>query len=236
MPPKCSKCSTLYVLESHQIGTALYITWGRWRGILHHVTNSHAWLTSEGDAPAHCEHEPLTATDKRWFVPDSPAHVTLRCVVLNKRFMNTLKYYVNFRHTGALEAFHNHILMYAAKRFAFSFPVYRARNFLAAIDYQKHKDLPLKTNSKGHTVYHTVFNKRGKKWTIVPERQPKHYKYIVNLQDTIICACIEDELPKARKRGIKPDNPRNIAPNIATVPAPPTSELVARHRTRFRKS
>ena len=27
MPPKCSKCSTLYVLESHQIGTALYITW-----------------------------------------------------------------------------------------------------------------------------------------------------------------------------------------------------------------
>ena len=49
--------------------------------------------------------------------------------------------------------------------------------------------------------------------------------YIVSLQETIICACIEDELPKARKRGIKPDNPRNIAPNIATVPAPPTSEL-----------
>ncbi|KAI0217261.1 hypothetical protein LSAT2_030882 [Lamellibrachia satsuma] len=97
-----------------------------------------------------------------WFVTDSPAHVALRRVVLNKRFMNTLKYYVNFRHTGALEAFHNHILMYAAKRFAFSFPVYRARNFLAAIDYQKHKDLPLKTNSKGHTVYHKVVNKREK--------------------------------------------------------------------------
>ncbi|KAI0216468.1 hypothetical protein LSAT2_031509 [Lamellibrachia satsuma] len=105
------------------------------------------------------------------------------------------------------------------------FPVYQARNVLAAIDYQKHKDLPLKTNSKGHTVYHKVFNKRGKNWTIVPERQLKHYEYIVSLQETIICACIEDELPKARKRGIKPDNPRNIAPNIATGPAPPTSEL-----------
>ena len=58
----------------------------------------------------------------------------------------------------------------------------------------------------------------------------------VSLQETIICACIEDELPKARKRGIKPDNPRNIAPNIATVPAPPISELVARHRTRFTKT
>ena len=70
----------------------------------------------------------------------------------------------------------------------------------------------------------------------MPERQLKHYEYIVSLQETIICACIEDELPKARKRGIKPDNPRNIAPNIATVPAPPTSELVARHRTRFTKT
>ena len=67
----------------------------------------------------------------------------------------------------------------------------------------------------------------------MPEGQLKHYEYIVSLEETIIYACIEDELPKARNRGIKPDNPRNIAPNIATVPAPPTSELVARHRTRF---
>ena len=63
----------------------------------------------------------------------------------------------------------------------------------------------------------------------MPERQLKHYEYIVSLQETIFCACIEDELPKARKCGIKPANPRNIAPNIATVPAPPTSELVARY-------
>ena len=84
--------------------------------------------------------------------------------------------------------------------------------------------------------YHKVFNKRGKNWIIVPEGQLKHYEYIVSLEETIICACIEDELPKARNRGIKPDNPRNIAPNIATVPAPPTSELVARHRTRFTKT
>ena len=70
----------------------------------------------------------------------------------------------------------------------------------------------------------------------MPEGQLKHYEYIVSLEETIICACIEDELPKARNRGIKPDNPRNIAPNIATVPAPSTSELVARHRTRFTKT
>ncbi len=34
-----------------------------------------------------------------------------------------------------------------------SFPVYRARNYLAAIDYQLHKDRALKLDSKGKPVY-----------------------------------------------------------------------------------
>ena len=45
---------------------------------------------------------------------------------------------ISFRSTAELENFQNHILMYASKRFAYSPPVYRARNLLAALDYNEH--------------------------------------------------------------------------------------------------
>ncbi|KAJ8019097.1 hypothetical protein HOLleu_42534 [Holothuria leucospilota] len=45
-----------------------------------------------------------------------------------------------FKRTGLLGNFQSHILAYASKRFAYSYLMYKARNLLAAIDYQKHKD------------------------------------------------------------------------------------------------
>ena len=47
-----------------------------------------------------------------------------------------------FRSTADLEGFNQHILMYAAKRFSYTPPVYRVRNLLAAIDHNKHADRP----------------------------------------------------------------------------------------------
>ncbi len=43
-----------------------------------------------------------------------------------------------YRSTTVLESSHNHILMYAGKRFGFSPPVYGARVLLAALDYNRH--------------------------------------------------------------------------------------------------
>ncbi|KAH3725108.1 hypothetical protein DPMN_050938 [Dreissena polymorpha] len=46
----------------------------------------------------------------------------------------------NFRSTADIEGFHQHILMYCAKRYAYTPPVYRARNLLAALDNNMNVD------------------------------------------------------------------------------------------------
>ena len=53
------------------------------------------------------------------------------------------------RTTSQLESFQNHILMYAGKRFAFSYETYEARTFLAALDYNHHNSRPVHVNNKG---------------------------------------------------------------------------------------
>ena len=113
-------------------------------GILHHVANEHEWVLEEGVNGGQCAHAPLTEAErnKPWLKKDSAAHSALAKIVLDKRFLNTIPCFINFRysaaqpyklynciqyiliecsfflfrHTGFLESFHNHILMYAAKR------------------------------------------------------------------------------------------------------------------------
>ncbi|PIK35765.1 hypothetical protein BSL78_27409 [Apostichopus japonicus] len=109
-----------------------------WRGILHHVVGDHEWALGDGVSPACCQHGPLPASQKD-LEPDSPAHAALREIVLDMNLIRNIKYYTKFRHTSALENFQSHVLVYAAKRFAYGPPSYKARNLLAGIDYQHHK-------------------------------------------------------------------------------------------------
>lgn len=74
-----------------------YYSQARWRGALHHVTNKLEWTLRDGAGPAACEHEPLEEQDKPWLTTDSKPHERLRDIVLDKRLLNNLKYYVNFR-------------------------------------------------------------------------------------------------------------------------------------------
>ncbi len=62
-------------------------------------------------------------------------------------------HFVFHRSTADLEAFQNHILMYAGKRFSFSPPVYEARTLLAALDYNQHVGRPLKRTADGRLMY-----------------------------------------------------------------------------------
>lgn len=51
-----------------------------------------------------------------------------------------------------IEVFNNLILMYFAKRFAYSPAAYRARNLVAAIDNDFHVDRPPRGNRKGEVM------------------------------------------------------------------------------------
>ncbi|CAK6965704.1 uncharacterized protein LOC127935809 [Scomber scombrus] len=57
--------------------------------------------------------------------------------------------FLKFLLTAELESFHNHILMYASKRFSFSLPVYAAQTMLAGLDYNHHIHRPAKRKANG---------------------------------------------------------------------------------------
>ena len=64
----------------------------KWLGLLHHVVDEHEWMLGE------CDHRELDQDrQKPWLKKGSPAHNTLRDLIMNKYFMNTFVHYVNFR-------------------------------------------------------------------------------------------------------------------------------------------
>ncbi|XP_061186901.1 uncharacterized protein LOC133195031 [Saccostrea echinata] len=80
---------------------------GKWIGILHHTVNVHTWVLPYSDINE-CNHAPLTEEPtKGWLEKDSPAHVALREIVLDKRLQNNVTYYLNCRSTAELENFQN---------------------------------------------------------------------------------------------------------------------------------
>jgi hypothetical protein len=72
---------------------------GVWRGILHHVINEHEWLLLSSDGSCSCKHGPLSGDrDKGMLERDSDPHVAWRKIILEKRFLSKIPYYLNFRY------------------------------------------------------------------------------------------------------------------------------------------
>ena len=67
--------------------------------MLHHVVNEHEWVIGDGFGSAKCAHDSIDSEerDKDWLEKGSQAHICLRQIVLDKRFLNTINYFVNFR-------------------------------------------------------------------------------------------------------------------------------------------
>ena len=66
----------------------------RWEGIVHHVTGSHEWIGGG------CEHSDLVERDSQEKSPlakDSLAMKLLRDLVLDRRFLKSMSYYVEAR-------------------------------------------------------------------------------------------------------------------------------------------
>ncbi|XP_065109924.1 uncharacterized protein [Paramisgurnus dabryanus] len=126
-----------------------------WIGLLHHVTGEHSWALGS------CHHGPLTETRERnWIESNYVAHQKLTELVLDARWLKDIPKYLHFRSTAELESFHNHILMYASKRFSFTPPVYNARILLAALDYCHHINrCPKKNRRWQNSVRKTIQQK-----------------------------------------------------------------------------
>ena len=72
--------------------------------LIHHVCNNHEWASGK------CQHEPLQCPgeEREWLDPESPAAEVLRDITFDRRWLNSLEYYVRDRHTGSLEVSTRH--------------------------------------------------------------------------------------------------------------------------------
>ncbi|XP_071949149.1 uncharacterized protein [Antedon mediterranea] len=191
-------------------------------------------LSYSDSGTACCSHGPLeTDRDKGWLAKGDPAHNALRNIVLSKRFLNKIPYWLNFRGTAELENFHQCILMYAAKRFSYSPPVYKARNLIAALDYTSNHQRPIKKNNDGTTRYQRLFNKKSKRWTVVPVKEEKTYGYIQTLFEMVVELRLMDDTSLKAALDLDVNDPRRICPTIAQVQPPPTQQLVDDKLSRF---
>eukprot|EP00057_Strongylocentrotus_purpuratus_P021998 XP_011676472.1 PREDICTED: uncharacterized protein LOC105444208 [Strongylocentrotus purpuratus] len=205
----------------------------KWRGLVHHVTNVHDWSITGGlGGVPHCEHGPLEEREE-WLVSGTKAHDALGKIVLDKRLLNTLVKFVNFRHTGELESLHSHILMYCSKRFSFGYRAYRARNMLAMLDYNLHKDRPMALDSEGNPKCRSRWSKHSASWVVHDVRVGKTYTYIPMMMEEIMRCRLTDSRPLFRPADPLPSDPRLIRPRLAPVPPPPMEELKKKRKSRF---
>ncbi|CAC5418394.1 unnamed protein product [Mytilus coruscus] len=95
---------------------------GVWCGMIHHVVNEHEWSMSYTDDGTYsCKHGPLCEErEKGWLKAGSPAHDAAIGIVMDKRFIKKIPFYLNCRSTAELENFQNLILIYASKRHSFN--------------------------------------------------------------------------------------------------------------------
>ncbi|XP_078066134.1 uncharacterized protein LOC144491754 isoform X2 [Mustelus asterias] len=168
----------------------------RWRSILHHTVNVHEWQLGDCSTAASCEHGPLTdkeIKEKQWLTAGSPAHHALRKVVYDKWLTSHLNYFVQARYED-----------------------YLLRALLAAVDYNSHVDRECKCNADGEIVYHRIYSKRKKHWSVVPAKVQKQYCYFEELKEDMVKAISSNDAiqPPARRLGAKgrraPAQPRNL--------------------------
>ncbi|XP_071505696.1 uncharacterized protein [Diadema antillarum] len=200
----------------------------KWHGMTHHVTNRHEWVAGLGGSNQ-CEHETVTEPDREeWLQAGDSAHRALVEVAYERRFLCNMIYFTRFRHTSMLESIHNHILMYASKRFSFDHQAYRARNLLAMIDFMAHKDRPAQTDKEGKTKYVATWSKHAGNYVAKPVKVPKTYSYIPCIMSDILHRREIDKTPLFAKATLLPDDPRNVQPRLAPFPPPPIEEILQR--------
>ncbi|XP_070554271.1 uncharacterized protein [Ptychodera flava] len=208
---------------------------GLWCGVIHHVTNEHEWVLSYGQGTNSCNHGPLTESadsDKEWLEKVSPAHVALVKIVMDKRFTNQIPYFVNCRSTAELETFQQSILVYAAKRFSYVPPVYRARNRLAAVDHNVHHSREIMRNKKGEIVYHRHYNKKSGRWSAYPVKVNKTYPQVAPLKKLIIEKRQADQGGMQKKKDLEPADPRRISAHVTPLSPPATASIVQEYVSR----
>ncbi|XP_068709173.1 uncharacterized protein [Montipora foliosa] len=192
-----------------------------WVGVLHHVCGEHTWATGQ------CKHDPLgDESAKKYLEKNSKAMAALRKIVLDPKWLSSLHFYVNFRHTSVLESYNAMMTKYAPKRMAFEYPYFIMRVMIAAIDHNMHLNRKPKLTKEGKQQGHRKYSKRSQKFHAEVVKEEKQYSYFPFL----VCKMLHRRsvyegsftLPSDRNSF----DPKQIAPTIGMKEPPPTEELL----------
>lgn len=119
------------------------------------------------------------------------------------------------------------------KKFDFRYKGFKARKTLCAIDHNYHLYRPAGRDEFGDIRYHRKYNQRTKHWDVAAQKTDKDYSYIPMLMAKIFKMRQNDTGSMQDYMEMSLNDPQRIAPTIAATNPLPTSELVARHKSRF---
>ena len=109
----------------------------------------------------------------------------------------------------------------------FSYPSYKARRQLTAIDWNFHLGLEQATTKSGEKMV-------TRQWDVKLVKADKGYEYIPVLMSKILRRRAENGEGVARIIDLNASDPAIFSPTIAHTPAPPTKKI-AQRRSRFTK-
>lgn len=193
-----------------------------WFGVLHHVCGDHKWAEGE------CKHSPeeTPSNGKTYLKKSSKPLAALRKVVLDKKWLNNLAFYVRFRHTSVLESYNSMLTKYAPKRMAFEYPYFIMRIMLAAFDHNMHLSRGQQLNAAGEERGHRKYSKRTQKFHAEMVKEEKAYSYFPFLMAKMLKERCLLEGSFSQKTDDNVFNPKQIAPTIGMKAAPSTEELM----------
>ncbi|XP_038592420.1 uncharacterized protein LOC119916461 [Micropterus salmoides] len=182
--------------------------------IIHHICDVHTWTNGR------CQHGHLEETrGKPWIQKDSRCHKALVDIILNKRWLKDVHKYLRFRSAADLEAFQNHILMYASKHFTFTSPVYEARVLLAALDYNFHQNRPTLKTAEGKEIFRRVYNINSRRHRLYALKSEKTYTNISDLQARIVKRRIRSGVGMPRRKTVLPADVQQLLVIKEEVPS-----------------
>ncbi|XP_050412627.1 uncharacterized protein LOC126827376 [Patella vulgata] len=156
-------------------------------GIIHHTMNNHQWISGE------CSHPPLPHDSKQWLVPDSPAHNQLKQTLLNKPLSSILSNFSTNRTTSGLECLMDYITIYTPDNHKYSFTEYKARVYLAVLDYMNHQNRANELDDSGKEIPCRIFSNYTGSLLTQPKKEAKQYNYIPVIVEKIIGSALNSD-------------------------------------------
>ncbi|XP_015758959.1 PREDICTED: uncharacterized protein LOC107338235 isoform X2 [Acropora digitifera] len=154
-------------------------------------------------------------------------------VIMDKRWVESLIFYVWFKHTSFLENFNSMMLKYAPKRNSFDYIAFCIRMLLSALDHNMHTFRPQATTKDGKLIWKKQYSKCTKRWHPEPFKAEKSFEYIPYLMATILKARLDDKATAERVLSLPEEHPRHLAPTIALRESPELIDLVQEYQSRF---